>query len=318
VLIALAILSVLLLRSYNIPLIKKIEYANENPYTLAIVYAEEGKKYYRKCLNKIERNKMEGQPKPVLKKDADLERAKETFLHSLDLFPKNPGLYSYLADLAEFEGNDADLHYYQGMLNAGREKYDLALNEMETALEIEPNKIDALLKKADILVKLDRLDEAEKTLNKAREIKPSESDIYYLLARIEATRKSPMKSIAWLERSVELDPRNIPAAKMLAESLFAGDSKELAVEVLRNAETYAPKDANLKHRLGKYLYEMKRYEEAAEVLESAEELMKFSAPLYLDLARTYKKLGKERLTTMMLERAIKLDPKLQSDLLSEK
>jgi tetratricopeptide (TPR) repeat protein len=307
-----------MLRSYNIPLIKIIEYANENPYTLAIVYAEEGKKYYSKCLNKIERKRMESQTDIVLKEDADLERAKEVFLHSLDLFPKNPDIYSYLADLAEFEGNNADVHYYQGMLNAGKAKYDLAINELETALEIEPDKIEALIKRADILIKLDRLNEAEKTLNNVRDIKPGESETYYLMARIAAIRKNYIESIKLLERSIELNPQNIPAAKMLAESLFAGDSKELAIEVLRNAEIYAPKDANLKHRLGKYLYEMGRYEEAAEVLESAEELMKFSAPLYLDLARTYKKLGKERLTTIMLERAIKLDSKLQDNILDEK
>jgi tetratricopeptide (TPR) repeat protein len=308
VLVILSAFVVALLRFSSVPLIRKIEYGTANPYTLALVYAEEGKKYYEKSLKKIQQQRREGQLKPVLKDDPDVAHARRVFLHSLSLYAESPDIYGYLADLAGFEGNLADVHYYQGALSAARGEPARALEEFDAALKIDPKKREAVLKKAELLIAANRLDEAEQLLTPELD---NSSEAYYALARVEAQRRNPQKVVELLKRSISLQPGNALAAKMLADFLYAGDDKEGALKVLRDEERFAPLDANLKHRLGRMLYDMQRYDEAAKVLERAEAIAKFSAPLYLDLARTYHRLGKEQLSAIMFEKAVKLDPTLR-------
>jgi tetratricopeptide (TPR) repeat protein len=310
---------VTLLRSYSVPLIAKIEYATTNPYTLALIYAEEGKKYYEKSLKKMQELRRQGQDKLLSKDDPDLVHARRIFLHSLSLNPENKALYSYLADLAGFEGDLATVHYYQGLISAASGAPDRAIQELDAALKIDPHKTDAQLKKSEILIAHDRLDDAEKTLRDvlASPQETGASDAYYQLARIAALRRDSAGAIELLRRSLSKRADNIAAAKMLAEYLSAANDKEGAITVLRAAQRFAPQDANVKHRLGRLLYDVQRYEEAAKTLESAEKIEHFSASLYLDLARTYRKLGKERLATLMTEKAMKLDPTLRDKVLNE-
>jgi tetratricopeptide (TPR) repeat protein len=333
VLIVCSGLAVALLRFYSVPLITKIEYGTANPYSLALIYAEEGKKYYEKCLKKIEQQKREGRSQPLLRDDPDLARAKRVLLHSLSLYANNPDLYNYLAGLAAFEGNEADVHYYQALVSAAKGLPDgeagptaRALEELDAALKIDPKKTDAILKKAEILIAANRLDEAEAEITEITEKQITEmkekqnavqGQAWYLLARIEAGRAHWGKVREDLQRSLALDPRNRDAAKMLADYLFAGGDKEGALKVLADAERLAPNDANLKHRLGRMLTSLQRYDDAARILERAVEQEHTSALLYLDLARTYRRLGKERLAAIALERAMRLDPTLRDKVLGE-
>src|SRR5215213_4895946 len=69
-------------------------------------------------------------------------------------------------------------------------------------------------------------DTAAERLNKARDLAPDNSDIFYLLGLLESSRGNTQKAIEALLQSVELDQKNLIATYKLAEEVERqGDEK---------------------------------------------------------------------------------------------
>src|SRR5215211_4123965 len=69
-------------------------------------------------------------------------------------------------------------------------------------------------------------DTAAERLNKARDLAPDNSDIFYLLGLLESSRGNTTEAITALRKSVELDQNNLIAIYKLAEEVERqGDDK---------------------------------------------------------------------------------------------
>src|SRR5215213_1781415 len=62
-------------------------------------------------------------------------------------------------------------------------------------------------------------DTAAERLNKARELAPDNSDIFYLIGLLESSRGNTAEAIAALRKAVEMDPKHLIATYRLAEEV---------------------------------------------------------------------------------------------------
>ncbi len=317
IIIFLAVVTIVGLKLFNIAIINYIQYPPNNPYLLSRALMEEGIKYYRICLETAEKQKKSGKT-TELKDDQALLRSKNLFLKSLEFHPAHTEIYRYLATLAELEGDKVMTHYYQALvlIHSQPPQIDEGLAYLDKALNLNDRQEQVLAKKIEILIEKKALVEAEKLLQHLISVNPMNDRAYYLAGLINSRKLQPQEAIKNASRALELNPQNLDAARLSANLLADQKKLDSAIQVLKRAEEHYPQNANLKHTIGRWLYEQGKYSEAYKYWLKAEKLEKFSAPLYLDLARVTKNLGKERLSSLYLQKALNLDPKLKQKILS--
>lgn len=313
--ILLSLLAISLLKSYDIRIINALEYSDSNPYRVAEALELEANKYVLRCREKLAALRQGPGAGASLKGDQDLARAKQLLLKSLELVPTKTHLYVVVAELASMEGNEADFHLYSGMDRAAHGYPEEAVQEFDEALAVNARFVPALREKAAVLIASNKLAEAKAVIDRLLAVDPQNSDAFYLRARLAQKEGDVQGVIQALETSVRIEPANVKAVKLLGDYLVGVNRRQDAIDLLRRTEDYAPRDANLKHRLGLMLFDQGRYEDALNVLKSAAEIEKFSAPLYFDLARCYRKLGKDRHARIALDKAVEIDPSFADRLL---
>ncbi len=315
IIVAVAILALLFLKLFNNRIINYIQYPPDNPYLLAKALEEEGIKYYIKALDKFQKISSTEERK-YISGDPDLEKSKSLLLKSLELFHPNPQIYKRLATLAEMENDVAMTYYYQAHDLFYHKRREEAIAFLDKALAHAPDNEKVLEKKIDFLIVLDDIEQASKTIERLMEVNPNNANAYFHAAKIAYLRNNVDKSWAFFEKTLELDPQHLEAARVFAKLLVDRKAYDRAIDVLTPLEQFYPNNARLKHAIGRIFFLKEQYEVAYDYYQKAEKLEKNSAALYLDLSRVCEKLGKKRLSSIYLKRAIDLDPELKDTLLS--
>ena len=305
IVIVVSIAAVVTLNTLRFKLIHTIEYPETNPHYYARAVSAEGEKYYKKCLAKEEKNELK-------KDDPDLKKAQSLFKKSLAINPDNPNLYLKLAHLASLESNEIEMTYYLGLDYMSRDFFDQAIQKFRDVIERDPSHVETREKLARALWKARRLEEAESLINETIAQFPEFDLIYQLRGELYLSEGHTELAKVAFTKTLEVNPSNVPTAKLLTHIYFVEDNHEKALACLESVEASAPYDANLKHLIGRALYLMGRYDECLEKYKQALRLNRRSAPLYLDFAKLYDKLDKTHYSNMMLQKAIDLDPSIKS------
>jgi len=308
-------LAIFLLHKNSVRLINYIEYPEARPGILAETYRTEGEKYYRLANQAFTSLREDPDRSEKMKNLPELKRARRLFLESERLNPAITGIYSFLSDLAAFEGDTASMNYYQGKHALSENQAGAALEAFNLALERDSNFRPALEEKTLTLVNLGRLEEAERSLDRLLSLPDPDARAYYVKALLAARRKREDLYSEALEMALQKDPKHLDSAKSLADFLAGKKEFVRAVEIMEKARQAAPNDANLLHRLGLIYFKSGDLDKAAHILEKALRIEKNSAPLYLDLARVYAKLGKKSHSSAMFQRAVELNPELKDQIL---
>ncbi len=113
------------------------------------------------------------------------------------------------------------------------------------------------------------LSKAIAAFKQAKVLAPDSSEIHASLAQAYLAQDSLSLALREGERAVELNSRNVPALKILADAqLLAGDVKR-AEGSLKEALAFQPQDAAIHHRLGVILRRQRRPTEALAHFEHA-------------------------------------------------
>ena len=315
IIVGIALISILLLKFFNNNIINYIQYPPENAYLMAKALAEEGTKYYLRTLEEYQEVKESGKT-PDFSQDPNLERCKTLFLKSLDLYPENVGIYNRLATISEIENDPVQTAYYQAMVLIHSRDRDQALILLNRALDEFPDSEVLLETKTRVLIDLDLIDEAENTLTRLFAVNENSADAHYHAGRIWMEREDTEKAEHHLDRALNLDPRHLKTARLYGTLLVNRGDYEKAIKVLKRFEEFNPNNARLKHAIGRVYYSYGKYQDSYRYYILAEKLEKNSAPLYLDLTRVCRKLGKDRMVSIYMKRALDLDPGLKDTLLS--
>lgn len=186
-----------------------------------------------------------------------------------------------------------------------------ALNVCDSLLQINPQQINTLLLKADLLDQQNNTIASIKTLEQAYAINPDIKDLDYNLAYKYASTKNP-RTIAFCDTLLKKDSLNEHAEPIYFKGVYfenTGDiNKALILFNLAIVRDYTFLDAYMNK--GKILYDQKKYIDAIKVYRLALNVQSTYADAYYWLGKCEEALGKKEDARLNYERAYGLDKTL--------
>lgn len=195
-----------------------------------------------------------------------------------------------------------------GRIHDDTGKYDLAVQEFQHALQLNPRDADALNGMANAYEKAGRVADAEATFKRAAALRSDYWDGYNALGLFYDRQGRYPDSIAQLQHAIELTPDNAQAYFNLgAVYIDTGDSKEFpaAEQALKKSIELSPSYPAYAN-LG-YLYlQEKRYAESAAATEKALQLNDKNFAVWQNLANAYSWLNEKDKAAAAHEKELEL------------
>jgi serine/threonine protein kinase/tetratricopeptide (TPR) repeat protein len=195
-----------------------------------------------------------------------------------------------------------------GRLHSSLAKHDLALQEFQKALAINPRDSEAIKGMAGAYERMGRIQDAEDSYKHAIALKPDYWDGYNSLGFFYYNQKRYTDAINQFERVIQLTPDNAAAHSNLGGQFQNVGDYQRAEEEFKKSLALAPSYMAYAN-LGS-LYEIqKRYADSAEMTEKALKFNENDFRLWANLALAYQWLNeKDRAATAMDKELALLEP----------
>ncbi len=203
------------------------------------------------------------------------------------------------------------LHLSLARAYEAQNKITDALNVCDKILQINPQQLDALMLKADLLDRQNNTTAAIATLEQAYAVNPAIEELDYNLAYKYASTKNP-KTLAFCDTLLKKDSLNEHAEPLYFKGVYyenIGD-KNKALNFLNQAivRDYTFLDAYMNK--GKILYDQKKYNDAIKVYRLALNVQSTYADAYFWMGKCEEALGQKDQAQLNYERAYGLDKTL--------
>ena len=204
-------------------------------------------------------------------------------------------------------------NYIKGLLYAEKGEYLKSLEELERAKTSDPQSIHIRLKIASVLIRLDRLDEAEAVLKEAKEIDPENLDLSLALIFVysygERNEDLETEYEAFLKKAHGKKPKDIGISEYLAQFYFYKKRPQEAIDVYEKILESNPDYVEALFWLG-YLYEDSgQRSKALKTWERGVDLDSSFTPILNCLGYTYAEEGiKLDLAEEMVRKALEAEP----------
>ena len=260
--------------------------------------------------------------------EGNYESAITFFEEVLKNEPEAADIYYFIGEAYHAMGDDSNAYYFYGQaldvepyfapayVGRGVSRLGIDANEVKvskadikTAIEIDPNYVEAYVQLAMII--LDELDghTALEYLDTALELSPDSAFIHYQRARAYQLLNEQEEALQEALTAHELDLTLVPVYRQIGEIYFLLDEPRKAVEYLAAYVVYFPEDAQVWAWLGIGYSEQDETDLAHEALDEALAL----APNTFDalLQRGILYIDEERLTLAEsdLQKALTLQPR---------
>jgi len=217
----------------------------------------------------------------------------------------------------------APVYVTLGRIHNETGKTDLALQEFQHALHLDPRSADALFGLASVYEAQARLKDAEQTLVRAVALRPDYWDNLNRLGLFYYRQRRFEEAAVQLHKVVELTPDNSIAWLNLAAALRGGGKLAEATAALQKSIQISP-SYPAHTNLGNVFYQQHRYAESAQQYEKALAFNAKDYRVWINLANAYTWLDRTndavadfRRALPLLEDTVKLhpqDPTIQSSL----
>ncbi len=203
--------------------------------------------------------------------------------------------------------------YLKGLLHIEKGNYAEGLKELGKAKAKDPQSIHIRLKIATVLVRLDKIDEAEAVLKEAKKLAPDNLDIslalIFVYSYAEKDQALEDEYEVFLRKAHELKPKDVGISEYLAQFYFYKKRPQEAIKLYEKILENSPDYIEALFWLG-YLYdESGRRKEAIDTWKKGLEIDSDFAPILNSLAYTYAKEGiKLDEAEKMIKRAIEKEP----------
>jgi len=204
-------------------------------------------------------------------------------------------------------------NYLKGLLYAEKGEYLSSLEKLERAKAGDPQSIHIRLKIASVLVRLERLDEAEAVLKEAKEIDPENLDLSLALIFVysygERNEDLEAEYEVFLKKAHDKKPKDIGISEYLAQFYFYKKRPQEAIDVYEKILESNPDYVEAFFWLG-YLYEdCGQRSKALETWEKGAGLDSSFAPILNCLGYTYAEEGiKLDIAEEMVKKALEEEP----------
>ena len=183
-----------------------------------------------------------------------------------------------------------------------------ALEPLQKAVSLDPNRFEARFNLAYALVNLQRHQESEEHLLEAMRLKPQSFEVHSLLGVVRSHLKKNLPAIESFRKAVELQPNDSRIPSLLALQYLEGSYYEEAIQSLSKAIKRNPADPTLRFLL---IQAHHKNQDSVKALEQA----KLAAKQFPELARAHYELGFQLASfgrfeesKPEFERALRLDP----------
>lgn len=162
-----------------------------------------------------------------------------------------------------------------GMANMALYKFDTALTGYNKSLALNPDYREALLGKSTSLRRLEKLEDAEKSIQSAISKYPNDSDCYAESGVIQDAKGNYHEAVKNFQKSIRLNPENVLAQHALAmqTKYTEVDSNAAVLERLLQKEDLPDSDKSLLHFGLGYIYQnLEDYDISYQHFEKANKL----------------------------------------------
>jgi len=195
-----------------------------------------------------------------------------------------------------------------GRLHSSLAKHDLALQEFQKALAINPRDSEAIKGMAGAYERMGRIQDAEDSYKHAIALKPDYWDGYNSLGFFYYNQKRYPDAINQFERVIQLTPDNAAAHSNLGGQFQNVGDYQRAEEEFKKSLALAPSYMAYAN-LGSLYETQKRYADSAEMTEKALKFNENDFRLWANLALAYQWLNeKDRTATAMDKELALLEP----------
>ena len=204
-----------------------------------------------------------------------VEQAEQDCRHAAELNRQLPAVFVTLA-----------------LVHNGKGKFDLALQEVQQALQLEPRNADALLAEAAVLASMGQAEKAETTYRTATVLRPQDWSGHYELGVFYYRQRRYANAAGEFERVLEITPDNA-----LAHATLGGMLQLLGKDA--EAETHLKRSLDLQPsyiaytNLGALYYRERRWDESVAMTRQALALNDNDWSAWLNLGLGYEWLNNE-------------------------
>ncbi len=225
----------------------------------------------------------------------DINKAKELADRALTLVP-----------------GDSEALAFRGSIHLAQENFQLAHQDAESALESDPENINAILLKSTALNRMNLNNEAISVLTTAQKQFPDNSLLTNSLANIFAERKQFAQAAEQMTRLIDNNPEALFNYLRLSEIYFAAGEKDKSESTLRNAAKQFPDNNQVKFAIVKLIAEEQGQQAAIDELKAFISSNPDNYVLQFELARIYQTTGKPDEAIAIYEKVI-ANEQLQPD-----
>lgn len=296
-------------------------YAQENAGDIAEVRYFAGLKVWRELASESEGSGTEDNLTGSLgefKNDPRIKEARDHFQASIDAFELHPGNHQKLAQLAFWEGNQAEAFYQIAQEFLIQKRNSQAKANLNGALAFAD---DDERKKINIaLGRIARVEENWEDLESIVLSDPEFADYSpnakLLMAEYYYHTRQFDSAIESVTSVLEQNPGNSDAATLYM-NIFATntDADERLSWLLNNLDQADTVNAQIYHRLSRHFFENQLVEKSLEAIDRAIAVQPYNMQLILDKAVIVNELGREAEARRLLSQAISLDFRVFTDLI---
>jgi tetratricopeptide (TPR) repeat protein len=174
----------------------------------------------------------------------------------------------------------------------GKGQYNLALQEIQQALKLEPLDADALLSEAAVYASMGQADRAEGTYKKAAVLRPHDWNGYYELGVFYYRQRRYTEAAAQFEKVLEITPDNAMAhatlggmAQLLGKDAEAEQHLKRSIELQPSYAAYT--------NLGALYYRERRWAESVEITRKALDINRSDWRAWSNLSIAYEWMGRK-------------------------
>ena len=208
------------------------------------------------------------------------------------------------------EARSAHRNLSIALMSAGR--LEEALAAARIASEQRPDFTEPYFLLGEILVKLNRLDDAKKNFSRALEIDPHQVKTLHEFAEFCFEQKRYREALDLFRILLEVDPDNATAHSNLGATLHSLGRRDEVEEHLLRALQIAPRHKEALGSLAWLRFEQKRYREALDLFRILLEVDPDNATTHSDIGVTLYHLGQSEAALRSFKQALSLDPTLET------
>lgn len=259
-------------------------------------------------------------------KDKSYSKAREAFLKTLQVNPAsqkaccgigvsyayelNFGVAKMWLDKAiQLDEDYLSAYKYRGMINTEMKDYESAVTDFNAALLLDPMNADLYVQRANLLAKLNRLNDAMRDLHFALDIKPNAPRALYYLGCVYALIGDDALALDYYQKALANDPDFDEVYESKAQLLAKLGQRDAALEAIDKAIQCASANPAYYHiSKGNLLEQFEDWKGALANFEKACELQPKESLSWMKVYRLAEKLGEKTKAQKALKTYLQLCP----------